>query len=195
MDTRACHWVSIGKWRNSRYSPCVTNENKNTCVGLDWLAEFEAFDCSIIYEKRNKTVPIYMQVWCWWELIHLTSRLQLRYSGIIDITVFVYNCIKVFNRLALWAIFPDPGNSVDLISTSQTELSLGSSRWRSSRRIAPRTSPDSLFKNQYTSSTKMSHFGPPRTGPRLVWNAIPKSQPITEQWTTGQRWFVVWGTQ
>jgi hypothetical protein len=28
-------WVSIGKWRTSRYSPCVTNENNNTCVGLD----------------------------------------------------------------------------------------------------------------------------------------------------------------
>jgi hypothetical protein len=28
------------------------------------------------------------------------SRLQLRYSEIIDIIVFVYNCIKVFNRLA-----------------------------------------------------------------------------------------------
>jgi hypothetical protein len=36
MDTRACHWVSIGKQRTSRYSQCVTNENKkNTCVGLD----------------------------------------------------------------------------------------------------------------------------------------------------------------
>jgi hypothetical protein len=151
MDTGACHWVSLGKWRTSRYSPCVTNENKNTCVGLDWLTEFGAFDCSIIYEKGNKTVPInpiYTRVWCWWELIHLTSRLRLRYSGIIDIIVFVYNCIKVFNRLASELYFLTLDIQLIWISTSQTELSLDSSGWRSSRQIAPRTNPASLFKNQ-----------------------------------------------
>jgi hypothetical protein len=151
MDTRACHWVSIGKWRTSRYSPCGTNEINNTCVGLDWLAEFGAFNCSIIYEKGNKTVPIYTQVWCWWELIHLTSRLRLRYSGIIDIIVFVYNCIKVFNRLASERYFLTL--EIQLIwyqHLRQNSHSTLCFRWRSSRWIAPRTNPDSLFKNQYS---------------------------------------------
>jgi hypothetical protein len=57
MDTRACHWVSIGKERTSRYSPCVTRESKDTCVGLDQLTEFGAFDCSIIYEKETRLFP------------------------------------------------------------------------------------------------------------------------------------------
>jgi hypothetical protein len=28
-------WASIGKRRTLQYSLCVTNENNNTCVGLD----------------------------------------------------------------------------------------------------------------------------------------------------------------
>jgi hypothetical protein len=145
--TRACHWVSIGKGRTSQYSWCVTSENKNTCVGLDWLKGHWAFDCSMIYDKGSKTVPIYTQVWCRWELIHL--RIRLQYSGIIDIIVFVYNCIKVFNRLASERYFLTLEIQLIWISTSQMELSLGSSPWRSSRRIAPRTNQASLFKNQY----------------------------------------------
>jgi hypothetical protein len=127
----------------------VTRENKNTwCVGLDWLTEFGAFDCSFIYEKGNKTVPIHTQVWCQWELIHLTSRLRLQYSGIIDIIVVAYNCIKVFNRLASEQYFLTLLEiQLIWISASQTELSLDSSCWRSSQRTAPRTNPASLFKN------------------------------------------------
>jgi hypothetical protein len=142
--TRTCHWVSIGKERTSqRYSGCVTHENKNTCVGLDWLTEFGAFDCSIIYGMGNKTAPILhmRRVWYRWELIHSTSRLWLLYSGIIDIIVFVYNCIKVFNGLASGKYFLTLEIQLIWTSTSQRELSLGSSRWRSSQWIAPQTNP------------------------------------------------------
>jgi hypothetical protein len=117
-----------------------------------------SFNCSILYEKGNKTVPINMQVWCWWELIHLMSILRLRYSGIIDIIVFVYNCIKVFNRLASERYFLTLEIQLIWISTCQTELSLISSRWRSSRRIAPQTNPASLFKNQQFSWFGYQHL-------------------------------------
>jgi hypothetical protein len=155
MYTHACHWISIGKWRTSRYSRCVTNENKNTCVGLD--TEFGAFDCSVIYEKGNKTVPIgTQQVWYWCKLIHLTSRLRLQCSGLIEILVFVYNCIKAVNRLASEQYFLTLEIKLNWISTSQTELSIDSSRWRSSRRIAPWTNQASSFKNQQINSRNLS---------------------------------------
>jgi hypothetical protein len=50
--TRACHWVSIGKRRTSQYSRCVTNENKNTCVGIIDPLILE-LSTALLYKKRE----------------------------------------------------------------------------------------------------------------------------------------------
>jgi hypothetical protein len=138
------YWKTEYVWWTSWYSRCVTREHKNTCVRLDWLTEFEAFDCSIIHEKgKQDCYHICTSVMPWWELIHMTIR--LRYSGIIDIIVSVYNCIKVLNRLASERYFLTLETQLIWISTFETELLLDFSYWRSSWQIAPRTNPVSLF--------------------------------------------------
>jgi hypothetical protein len=101
INGHAC--MSLGKyWKRENltiFTMCDPWEQEYMCWArlTHWVWSFRLL---FYIRKGNITVPIYTQVWYRWELIHLTSRLRLWYSGIIDIIVFVYNCIKVFNRLA-----------------------------------------------------------------------------------------------
>jgi hypothetical protein len=135
--------MSLGKyWKTENltiFIMCDKWEQEYMCWArlTHWV-----WSCQLLYyiwKGKQDCSHIYARVWCWWELIHLTSRLRLGYSGIIDVIVFLYNCIKVFNRLASEGYFLTLEIQLIWISTSQTELSRDSSCWRSSRQIAPRT--------------------------------------------------------